>query len=162
MAFTKGYGKYKYVGNARSGGKHIPSKRTFRVKSAVKSFRDLEVYQRTTQLSSQLFVLALPKKTSPDLLQEVKFLRNISKQIPRLIAESYGDKWNSKQMALQKLETAMRYISDIVTKVDFLLAVLDDSEGNKEFRAELIDVIKKYQMQRFKIRNLNKAWARME
>lgn len=161
MAFTKGYGKYKYVGRSQPSGRSGPSRDTFRVRAPVKSFRDLEVYQMTTQLSSQLFLLTAPKKTKIDLTGELVLLRQISKHIPRLIAESYGDKWSSKNLALQKLETAMRYISDIITKADFILAVTGEDNTCQEFRAELVGLIKKYQAQRMKIRNLKKAWERI-
>jgi len=33
----------------------------YRVKSAIKSFRNLEVYKKTTELSAELFQMELPK-----------------------------------------------------------------------------------------------------
>jgi len=68
---------------------------SFRVKSPVKTFRDLEVYQQTTKLSAEIFTLKIPAKykNDKDVIGEIDKLKEMSKQVPRLIVESYSDKF---------------------------------------------------------------------
>lgn len=130
--------------------------RNFRVKSPVKSFRDLEVYKNTTQLAVSLFQFK-PKGQSPNLEKEMEIAQNIAKLIPKMIAESYSDKFTDRPLSSRKLETAMRFITDIITKIDFLVASLKQQE-EKEF---LLALLRKYQYQRLKILNLKRAWERV-
>ena len=61
----------------------------YRVKSPVKSFRDLEVYQKTIQLSDEIKKLEfITDNTDKNQLKE------ISESIPKLIAEAYGDRFD--------------------------------------------------------------------
>ncbi len=131
----------------------------FRVKSAIKTFRDLEVYKQTTWLSAEIFRLKLPAKlqNKRKIKEEINKLYEISKQVPRLIAESYGDKFDSFGGAMIKLEKAMRMISVIIAKLDFLTASTD----NAQIKDECSGFLKKYQYQRVKILNLKKAWIRV-
>lgn len=58
-----GYEKYQKSYKNKSARKRTwaPEYKKFRVKSPIKTFRDLEVYRQTTQLSAQIFQLELPK-----------------------------------------------------------------------------------------------------
>ena len=134
--------------------------RKFRVRGHIRSFRDLEIYKQTTLLSSQIYDIELPPKIKNKKLleQELEFLRNISKQIPRLIAESYGDKFTNRNLAYQKLEEAMQQISQVIAKLDFLIAAAEHQETQQIF----VKLIRRYQTQRRKILNLKKAWLRIE
>jgi|GEM_PF-728985 len=136
-----------------------PEYQKFRVRSGIKTFRDLEVYQQSTQLSAEIFQFKLPPKTKNrlNLNLEIAQLQDSSRQIPRLIAESYGDKFGNSALALGKLETSAQLISGIITKIDFLLASLDHS-ASKEM---LLQWLKKYQIQRVRILNLKRAWERI-
>ena len=132
----------------------------YRVRTPIKSFRDLEVYRQTTLLSSEVFQFA-PKikknKKEKRLLEEFAILYSQSKIVPKLIAESYGDKFSDKDMAIAKLEHTMRVISNIVAKIDFIVAVLKD----QEFKKSLNNLLAKYQTQRVKINNLRRAWLKV-
>jgi len=132
----------------------------YRVRTPIKSFRDLEVYRQTTLLSSEVFqfVSRIKKnKKEKDLLGEFEILYSQSKIVPKLIAESYGDKFSDKDMAMAKLEHSMRVISNIVAKIDFIVAVLKD----QELKGSLNKILAKYQTQRVKINNLRRAWLRV-
>lgn len=132
----------------------------FRVRTPIKSFRDLEVYRQTTLLSSEIFqfVPRIKKnKNNRYLLEEFEILYSLSKIVPKLIAESYGDKFSDRTLAMAKLEQDMRVISNIVAKIDFILAVLKD----QEFKESLNKLLAKYQSQRVKINNLRRAWSRV-
>ncbi|PIV10127.1 MAG: hypothetical protein COS49_02215 [Candidatus Portnoybacteria bacterium CG03_land_8_20_14_0_80_41_10] len=132
----------------------------YRVRTPVKSFRDLEVYRQTILLSSEIFKF-IPeiKRAKKDrcLLDEFEILYSLSKLIPKLIAESYGDRFSSNEMAFGKLEQAMRVIANIVAKIDFITATI----GNSEIKEKLNKVLFKYQGQRVKINNLRRAWLRV-
>jgi len=132
----------------------------FRVRTPIKSFRDLEVYRQTTLLSSEIFKFVPEiKKAKKDkyLLEEFEILYSLSKIVPKLIAESYGDKFSDRTLAMTKLEQDMRVISNIVAKIDFISAVLKD----QEFKESLNKILARYQSQRVKINNLRRAWMKV-
>lgn len=132
----------------------------FRVRGHIKTFRDLEIYKQTTNLSSQIYDLAFPPniKNKKLLDDELKILREISKQVPRMIAEAYGDRFTNKPLAYQKLEKAMQQISQVIAKFDFLIAAIEAPELKQDF----VNLIRKYQIQRTKTLNLKRAWERVE
>lgn len=134
--------------------------KTFRVRGHIKSFRDLEVYKKTTELSSQIFTITLPPKiTGKKLLEnELDILRTLSKYPPKFIAESYGNKFTDRPLAYLKLEKAMECISNIIAKIDFLIALINH-QGTKQ---TFIKLISKYQVWKRKILNLKKAWIRID
>ncbi len=75
----------------------------YRVKTTIKSFRDLEVYQRTTALSAELFTLNPPDGThNKHLENELEVLKELSKYVPKYIAESYGDRYSDKTLGIKK------------------------------------------------------------
>jgi len=123
----------------------------FRVRSPVKSFRDLEVYQTTIKLSNLILNLNF-------LEDEKEELKKISESIPRLIAESYGDKFDFMELSEKKLDEAVTLVTDIITKLDILRErFLEDRE-----KKEILDkLILKYGYQKLKILNLKKAWKRV-
>ena len=129
----------------------------FRIRTPVRTFRDLEVYQESTKLATQIFNLKLPGKYKNEALEEIENLKQMSKIIPKLIVESYNDKFNDFKVADKKLEIAVQTINLIIVKLDFLSAFIE----NAEFRSLLSDILKKYQRVKFKIINLKKAWGRV-
>ena len=132
----------------------------YRVRTPVKSFRDLDVYRQTNLLCSEIFKFTPAiKRTKKDkcLLNEFEILYSLSKLIPKLIAESYGDRFSSNELAFSKLEQAMRIIANIVTKIDFITATIE----NNDIKEALNKILAKYQKQRVKINNLRRAWSRV-
>ncbi|TRZ83741.1 hypothetical protein D4R86_00235 [bacterium] len=129
----------------------------FRVRTPVRTFRDLEVYQESTKLAAQIFNFKIPRKYKEGVLEEVQNLKQMAKVVPKLIVESYNDKFNDFKVADKKLEIAAQTINLIITKLDFLSAFIEDAE----FRNLLSDILKKYQRNKFKIINLKKAWGRV-
>lgn len=132
----------------------------YRTRGNIRTFRDLEVYKKTTELSSQIFQIELPPnlKSKKRITEETQILYNISKHIPRLIAESYGDRFTDKPLAYKKLERAMQIISNAITKLDFLI----NSIETQEIKTALVGLIKQYEKQKLKILNLKRAWERFE
>ena len=129
----------------------------FRVRTPVRTFRDLEVYQESTKLAAQIFNLKLPARYKEEVAEEIKNLKQMAKVVPKLIVESYNDKFNDFKVADKKLEIAAQTINLIIAKLDFLSAFIEDAE----FRNLLSDILKKYQRNKFKIINLKKAWGRV-
>lgn len=132
----------------------------YRVRTAIKSFRDLEIYRQGTLLSVEVFKLIFKigkKKKEKYLLKEFEILYSLSKLIPKLIAESYGDRFSDNEMAFNKLEQVMRIIANIVAKIDFLVEVIEDNE----IKEALNKILAKYQKQRVKVNNLRRAWIRV-
>ena len=131
----------------------------FRVRTAIKSFRDLDVYKNATQLSADIFKLKLPEKyrKSEKIKAELNILFDLSKNIPRLIAESHSQKFTDLPGASGKLEKAAQICNLIVSKIDFLSIVVDDAE----FRGLLLTILNKYPTNKMKILNLKKAWNKV-
>lgn len=149
-----GYTKYWKSPKSSYGSK--PEYKNYRVKSPIKTFRDLEVYKNTTLLVAEIFQIKIPESFRP-LEKEFEILKDIAKPIPKLIAESYGDKFSDINFALNKLEKAMQLISDVITKIDFLVV----SIAEQETKETLNKILRKYQIQRVKILNLKRAWDRL-
>ena len=61
-------------------------------------------------------------------------------------------------MAYAKLEQSAQNISDIITKIDFVIALTIEND----LKQDLIKLINKYQIQRRTILNLKKAWIRIQ
>ena len=131
--------------------------KNFRVQTPIKSFRDLEVYQESTKLAAQIFNLKLPAKYKEETIEEIQNLKQMAKVVPKLIVESYNDKFNDFKVADKKLEIAAQTINLIIAKLDFLSAFIEDNE----FRNSLFEILKRYQRVKFKIVNLKRAWVRV-
>jgi hypothetical protein len=130
----------------------------FRVKSVVKSFRDLEVYQKTIELSAQTMNLKIPAKYVKTLGAAREKLIGASQEVPKLIAESYGDKFSDIRLAMRKLESALRLMADIIAGIDVLRAVIAQE---KEVKGRLDELLTHYQRQKMKVLNLQRAWQRV-
>ncbi len=77
--------------------------------------------------------------------------------VPRLIVESYSDKFSDLELAGQKLEKAAAIVNALIAKIDFINAVVDDAD----FRGTLSEVLSKYQRNKFRIINLKRSWNRV-
>lgn len=128
----------------------------YRVRSPVKSFRDLEVYQKTIHLSQEITSLSF--FSEEEFEQEKQKVKEISEKIPKLIAEAYGDKFDSKELANKKLTEVVTLITNIITKIDLLREKFSE---NKEVKETLDKLLTKYQTQKRKALNLRKAWERV-
>lgn len=129
----------------------------FRVRTPVRSFRDLEVYKITLELSSQIYLIKQNKEKDKEIkenIDEFEVLYSIAKMIPVLIAESYGDRFTNLNLANSKMEKAMQVIASAIVKIDFVITLLTE----QELKQDLSKIIQKYQRQRIKINNLKKAW----
>lgn len=128
----------------------------YRVRSPIKSFRDLEVYQKTIQLADEITNLSfLNKKEFEKDKEEIK---SIAEKIPKLIAEAYGDRFDSIELAHKKLTEAVTLITNAITKIDLLRQRFAE---NKEAKEILDKLLTGYQTQKRKVLNLRGAWERV-
>jgi len=127
----------------------------YRVRSPIKSFRDLEVYQKTIQLSN--LIIELEFLSEERFADEKKEIKETAEKIPKLIAESYGDKFDSREIACKKLTLAITFITNIITRLDILK---DKFIENRDIKDELDALILKYTYQKRKVLNLRKAWEK--
>lgn len=147
--------EYSYSKKYRGSNKYSNSDR-YRVRSPIKSFRDLEVYQKTIQLSNMITELEF--LNDEKFIEEKKELKETAEKIPRLIAEAYGDKFDDKELACKKLTLVVTLITNVITRLDILK---DKFIENREIKDELDGLILKYTYQKRKVLNLRKAWNRV-
>jgi hypothetical protein len=130
--------------------------RNYRIRSPIKSFRDLEVYQKTIALAEEITTLEFLKEKQ--FQEDNEEIKNLAQSIPKLIAESYGDKFDSKDLANKKITDSITLITDIITKIDLLK---EKFKENKETNEILTKLLSNYQRQKIKTLNLRKAWQRI-
>lgn len=131
----------------------------YRARTPIKTFRDLDVYKNTTILSAEIFMLKLPEKyrKKPGLQDELLKLKEISRFIPRFIAEGHSKKFENLNAGMNKLEESAETINLVLSKIDFLSVIVE----NDDFKNSLSEFIKKYQINKRKILNLKRAWKRV-
>jgi hypothetical protein len=128
----------------------------YRIKSPIKSFRDLEVYQKTIQLSHE--ITNLPFLSKEQFEKDALEIKSTAEAIPKLIAEAYGDKFDSKELAYKKLTESVTLITDVITKIDLFRQRFAEDKETKEILDKLLT---QYQYQKRKVLNLRRAWQRV-
>ncbi len=135
--------------------KQTYKKTAFRVKKPIRSFRDLEVYQRSAEYATEVMTKVIPLLCEGDSPVKEKLI-NCALRIPESIASSHshrfetGDELKALDGALEDCNRAVVYLEqarDIFIK---------DIEG----RAVCDDLIKRYILIRRKVFNLYKAWQK--
>lgn len=119
--------------------KFTPSKGrgNFRVRGPIKSFRDLDVYNKSTALSAEIFILEISQDFGlAKLDKEIELLKDISKYVPKMIAESYGHRFDSFPLAERKLEKTAQVVTSIISKIDFIISIIEKTQEkeNKELK----------------------------
>lgn len=102
-------------------------------------------------MTVEIFQIKVSKQAK-NIEKEFDILKDLSKPIPKLIAESNCDKFSNLKVALNKLEQAMQLIYNVITKIDFLIASIEEQETKEG----LNNILKRYQTQRRKIQNLKR------
>lgn len=136
---------YKYNPNSR-----------FRVSRPIRSFRDLEVYQKT----SMLFVEVM-KKIAPLLPDDTslkKELIDVSMKIPHYIAEAHSRRFDNKERSMKLMEEVLF----LCNKVSVYIEQVRDVYSDKLDKVVCNEIIKGYTWARQKIFNLFKAWKRFD
>jgi len=121
------------------------------IKKAIKSFRDLDVYQNTYKASVVVAASILPKLPKHEKYDLHNQLSRSSKAIPRLIAEGFAKK--HQKFGFQKyLDDAMGECNETIVSLEH---VKDIYKIEVDLCKELVDTYDKSARQLF---NLAEAW----
>jgi len=136
-------------------GRVYYKKSAFRVKRPVRSFRDLEVYQRTAEYATEVMTKVLPLLGEVDSPIKDKLI-NCCLNIPELIASAHSRRFE-KGEELKLLDDALEGCNKVVV---YLEQARDIFVKGLDERATCEDLIKRYILIRRKIFNLYKAWKK--
>lgn len=131
-------------------------KTRFQVKRPIRSFRDLEVYQRTSKLASEIMIKVVPLlqgKSCP--IKDV--LVSACLDIPTSLAVAHSRRFD-KGEELKIMEAIMEECNKVIV---YLEQVRDIFVQDID-RALCEDIIKRYTFVRRKILNLYRAWKRFQ
>lgn len=120
-------------------------------KKTVKTYKDLDVYQRTLEAAKAVIIRLIPRLPSAEKYDLADQLRHACKAIPALIAEGYAKKHQPK--AFQKyLEDALGECNEMNTH----LTLCKDAYGmDNSLCVELIDT---YEIAGKQLYNLKRNW----
>jgi len=130
-------------------------KTKFRPKRPIRSFRDLEVYQKSLEGAVLVAKNLLPvlKEENYPLYDD---MAHCSLEIPRFIAEAHSQRFNSQAEGLVLLDKAMNSCNKMVVYLEQARDIYSD----RVERALCEELINRYSFNRRKIFNLYKAWER--
>lgn len=137
--------------------KKFYKKTKFRVRRPIRSFRDLEVYQRTAKASVEIMKSLLPLLTEQNCPVKEKLV-DCCLEVPRLIGKSHSKRFDDPPASLVLLEEVMSLCNDAVVYLEQIRDIYVE-DVNKVI---LDEIIKEYFYSRRKIFNLYKAWKRMD
>lgn len=150
----------KSYGNSESGA-YTPqyarrSNPKYSPKKAVKSFRDLEVYQKTMECSVLICAELIP------ILEKEKFplvegMRNCTLSIPLHIAEAHGMRFANFDRAVATLESAMQGCNKMIVYLEQVQGL--SHNANESF---LEDMSSRYMQTRGKMLRLERSWQKFK
>lgn len=127
----------------------------YNVKRVVRSFTDLEIYQKTLEAS-----VIIIKNVRPCLAKvRYLFVENVvndATRIPVIIAEAHSIRFGDHAAALNLLEKAMAGCNKMVVYLEQTKGIY----GSKLDQDLIGDLVKRYQDVRTKIFRLEKSWQR--
>lgn len=139
-----------------SGRGKFYKKTAFRVRRPIRTFRDLEVYQRTSKLAADIMTKVVPlieDKACP--IKDRLILTSLD--IPSSIAVAHSRRFE-KVEELKIMETVMEDCNKIIV---YLEQTRDIFVQNID-RVLCEDIIKRYVYARRKILNLYRAWQKFK
>ena len=127
----------------------------FRPRKPVRSFRDLEVYQKALEGAITVAKHFLP------ILEKVKYpLRDemvrTSLDVPRLLAEAHSVRFESSLQGIALLEKAMADCNKMVVYLEQVKGIYPDEVDHGVYE----DTLKGYTINRIKIWHLEKTWKK--
>lgn len=131
-------------------------KTAFRVRKPIRSFRDLEVYQRAAEYATEVMTKIAPLLEGDSPIKEK--LINCALRIPESIASAHSRRFETGE-ELKSLDSALE---DCNKAVVYLEQARDIFIKDIESRAVCDDLIKRYILVRRKIFNLYKAWKKFK
>ena len=140
-------------------------KNSYQSKKPVKSFQDLEVYQKSLETSvfvAKTLVPAIKKKSKKAKVTEeadkilIEAMLPTALGLPHLIAEAHSLRFGESTECLKKLEKAMTNCNKLVCYAE---QARDISETGLEWE-QFDELIKKYFYIRRKVLNLQRSWKK--
>ncbi len=131
-------------------------KSSFRVRRPIRSFRDLEVYQRGSKLATEIYLGVIPALKEKDCPLKDK-LTEIVLHIPSLIAVAHSRRFEGKE-ELKIMEEAL----EACNKAVVYLEQVRDIFAQELDKALCEDLVKRYIYLRRKTFNLYKAWVKFQ
>lgn len=129
-------------------------KQQFRPKRIVKSFRDLEVYQKTFQNGVDAMKKIVPEMQGESSLRDKIIESSLS--IPNLIAEAHSRRFDD-------LEAANKLIDETMAECNKVVVYLEQARDLHNIDKTLCEeIIRNYVNVRWKILNLQRAWKRFQ
>ncbi|PIR86063.1 hypothetical protein COU14_01040 [Candidatus Kaiserbacteria bacterium CG10_big_fil_rev_8_21_14_0_10_44_10] len=144
-------------GNVGSGA-YVPTyakaPARFSPKKAVRSFRDLEVYQKTIECSVLISAELIPilKK---DKFPLVEGMQNCSLNIPLHIAEAHGMRFSNFDRAVTLIEGAMQGCNKMIVYLEQAQGLTNNADDNF-----LEDMSNRYMQVRGKMLRLERSWQK--
>lgn len=132
-------------------------KTNFMSKRRIYSFRDLEVYQRSSQLSAEVMSKVVPQlkeKQYPLTEQMVECSLNI----PILITEAHARRFDDKNSSIEVLDKSMMNCNKMVAYLEQIKNIFGSNADNVLYD----ELIKNYLATRSKMFNLFKAWKQFQ
>lgn len=129
----------------------------FQPKKPIRSFRDLEVYQKTLECSVLFSTDIKPKlvKLQYDLLEG---MTNCALSIPLYIAEAHGQRFSDFKVAVATLEKAMMGCNKMIVYYEQVRGIY-----GKSIPADLADDLsQRYITVRGKMWRLEKSWQKFK
>jgi len=125
-------------------------------KRAVKSFRDLEVYQKTMECSVLISAELIP------ILEKEKFpltegMRNCALGVPMLVAEAHGMRFADFDRAVATLEGAMRGCNKMIVYLEQVQGLSNNTDDSF-----IEDMMGRYMQVRGKMLRLERAWQKFK
>ena len=127
----------------------------FKPKKPIRSFRDLEVYQKTLECAVIFSTDIKPHlvKHKYDLLEG---MTNCALSIPLYIAEAHGQRFSDFNVAVQTLEKAMHGCNKMIVYYEQCAGVY----GNVMPKDMMDDLAQRYMTVRGKMFRLEKSWKK--
>lgn len=144
-------------GNSGSGN-YIPrfarASAKFSPKKTVKSFRDLEVYQKTLECSVKVGKEVVPQLTKAGY-PLIEGMKNCSLSIPLLIAEAHGMRFQNFDKAVATLESAMQGCNKMIVYLEQAAGLHETLDG-----PVFDDLSSRYLLVRGKMLRLERSWQK--
>lgn len=131
-------------------------KTKFQVRKPIRSFRDLEVYQRTSKLATEVMIKIIPALEGKDCPVKDRLVSSCL-DIPTSLAVAHSRRFE-KGDELKIMETIMEECNKVIVYLEQIRDIfIQDID-----RVLCEDIIKRYTYARRKILNLYRAWQRFQ
>ena len=142
------------TGTANYVPKYARTPAKFSPRRAVRSFRDLEVYQKTMECS-----ILVGKHIEPELAKQqsplLDGMRNCALSIPLFVAEAHGLRFASFEKGVATLERAMQDCNKMIVYLEQVTGLYETID--KELAT---DLSMRYMLVRGKMLRLERSWQK--